>query len=374
MIELARHIEVLLLENDCVIIPGFGGFITHHSNAKRIEEEQLFLPPTRTIGFNPQLRMNDGLLVQSYMQAYDTDFSDASRMVDKAARELINALRQEGMVNIHGIGEMRLGMNNNYNFHPNEDGLLTPGLYGLSSFEISVLKAEEKRDEKRVIPEVSRPKEVYEIRINRALLRHTVAAAAAIITFFFLSVPVENTYVEEENYAMLGTAGLFENIREQSVATTLLPWLNEAGSKQHTQTSQAKRKEMGNTSRNLKPVSIRTEKVAPRQSAPERKTPAGNGKAEISEPERETKETPPVLKSGIPVYNIIVASVTNKSDALKTVEQLKSKGYSSASVIEGNGKIRISLMFVSSPSEAYKKINQFKENGVFKDAWLLTSN
>lgn len=26
MIELARHIEILLLENDCVIIPDFGGF------------------------------------------------------------------------------------------------------------------------------------------------------------------------------------------------------------------------------------------------------------------------------------------------------------------------------------------------------------
>ena len=30
MIELARHIEILLLENDCVIIPDFGGFIAHY--------------------------------------------------------------------------------------------------------------------------------------------------------------------------------------------------------------------------------------------------------------------------------------------------------------------------------------------------------
>ena len=27
MIELAQHIETLLLENDCVIVPGFGGFV-----------------------------------------------------------------------------------------------------------------------------------------------------------------------------------------------------------------------------------------------------------------------------------------------------------------------------------------------------------
>lgn len=31
MIELAQHIEVLLLENDCVIVPGFGGFVAYYT-------------------------------------------------------------------------------------------------------------------------------------------------------------------------------------------------------------------------------------------------------------------------------------------------------------------------------------------------------
>ena len=31
MIELARHIEILLLENDCVIVPELGGFIAHYN-------------------------------------------------------------------------------------------------------------------------------------------------------------------------------------------------------------------------------------------------------------------------------------------------------------------------------------------------------
>lgn len=79
MIELAQHIEVLLLENDCVIIPGFGGFIAHYAPAMRVAEENIFLPPTRVIGFNPQLRLNDGVLVQSYMAVYDTNFSDATK-------------------------------------------------------------------------------------------------------------------------------------------------------------------------------------------------------------------------------------------------------------------------------------------------------
>ena len=67
MIELAKHIEVLLLENDCVIVPGLGGFIAHYRSSIYNKEMREFYPPVRTIGFNPKLVMNDGLLVQSYM-------------------------------------------------------------------------------------------------------------------------------------------------------------------------------------------------------------------------------------------------------------------------------------------------------------------
>ena len=55
MIELAKHIEVLLLENDCVIVPGLGGFIAHNRQAEFKESENRFTAPARTIGFNPQL-------------------------------------------------------------------------------------------------------------------------------------------------------------------------------------------------------------------------------------------------------------------------------------------------------------------------------
>ena len=42
MIELDRHIEILLLSNDCVIVPGLGGFMTHHVEARYDEDDQMF--------------------------------------------------------------------------------------------------------------------------------------------------------------------------------------------------------------------------------------------------------------------------------------------------------------------------------------------
>ena len=82
MIELERHIEILLLSNDCVIVPGFGGFTAHHIEARYAETEQLFLPPLRTLGFNPQLTMNDSLLALSYVEAYDISYPEALRRIE----------------------------------------------------------------------------------------------------------------------------------------------------------------------------------------------------------------------------------------------------------------------------------------------------
>ncbi len=215
MIELLQHIEVLLLESDCVIIPTFGGFVSHYAPARWMDEESIFLPPTRSIGFNPQLKMNDGLLVQSYMASYCTDFSDASKLVDKGVKELVQTLHEEGKIEIHGIGTMCLTIHDILQFQPFEDGLLTPHLYGLSSFEIDKLEYKIKAKEKATELIHSNPK-VYEIRINRSFLRTSIAMAAAILIFFFMSTPIENTYVERTNYAQLIPSELFEsaNIRD----------------------------------------------------------------------------------------------------------------------------------------------------------------
>ena len=77
VIELERHIEILLLSNDCVIVPDFGGFMAHHVDAHYDEEETIFLPPQRTLGYNPQLKINDSLLAQSYVEAYYISYPEA---------------------------------------------------------------------------------------------------------------------------------------------------------------------------------------------------------------------------------------------------------------------------------------------------------
>ena len=111
--------------------------MAHHVEAKYDEEEQLFLPPLRTLGFNPQLTMNDSLLVQSYVEAYDMSYPEALRRIEDEVNELKQQIENKGSYDINGIGTLTLNENGKYIFTPCEAGILTPELYGLSSFEMA---------------------------------------------------------------------------------------------------------------------------------------------------------------------------------------------------------------------------------------------
>ena len=139
MIELGRHIEILLLNNDCVIVPNLGGFLTHHVEARYDNRDSMFIPPLRTLGFNPQLTMSDPLLAQSYADAYDISYPEAVAMLEREVESVKNQIEQEGQYEFTDLGVLSLSDEGRYEFEPNEAGLLTPMLYGLSSIEMPLL-------------------------------------------------------------------------------------------------------------------------------------------------------------------------------------------------------------------------------------------
>lgn len=376
MIELARHIEILLLENDCVIIPDFGGFIAHYQPARYIKEENLYLPPVRTIGFNPQLTINDGLLVQSYMQAHHTDFPDATRMIEKEVDELKENLYKEGCAEMHGIGVLHYDIHSTYEFHPNEDGALSPALYGLSSFSINRLEylaSTISATTRELLPKHEKRKRT--VHFKRQWIGNAVAVAVAVVLFFFLSVPVENTYVDKGNYASLGTDGLFEAIRSQSLATTLIAV--------PTKPQQPKKTSIKNNQNTLKPVVVKVEKVGKAKGTAPKNAVVTSTEQQPAKPASkpvtanksvpEKKETVAPAASPKSNYCIIVSSLPTAGDAQQVLNDYKQKGYKDAAVIEGNGRYRLSLCSFADKAAAYKKLNELKQNDAFKNAWVLSS-
>lgn len=359
MIELAQHIETLLLENDCVIVPGFGGFVAHYSPATRVKEENIFLPPTRTIGFNPQLKLNDGVLVQSYMSAYDTSFADASRIVEKEVNEFIGLLHEEGKAHLDNIGEIQSNIYGNYEFVPYDYKITTPSLYGLDSFEIHELSALQQKEKVLIPTYPEKEKKTFEISINRAYLRNAAAMIAAIVLFFAFSTPVENTDVQKNNYAQLLPSELFEQIEKQSVAITPVYVKNDAAqqakkfsaSSASTKTSSAK-KHTTDKAKTSKPIAVREVKVVKQETA----TPAPAVKSQ------ESANHP---------FHIIVAGGISLKDAEAIATQLKSKGFADAKALNTDDKVRVSISSFNNRDEATKQLLELRKNETYKNAWLL---
>ena len=373
MIELAQHIEALLLENDCVIVPGLGGFVAHYAPATRVEEENIFLPPTRIIGFNPQLKMNDGLLVQSYMSVYGTNFSDATKIVEREVDELIAALHEEGKVDLPNVGEVRYTIHNTFDFAPYDNKITTPYLYGLDAFEMRELSAIEKPQAEKIIPApaaIGKEKRSYAIKFNRAYLTNVAAVAVVIFLSFFFSTPIENTEVIEENYAKLLPDELFEKIEKQSLAITPIVV------KQNTPARKSAKKQTGTQKKVVAPVAVREVKVgktpvvSTETTAKEQASHSVSATADAPKHNVQLVAKPAVANPKRP-YHIIIASVGTEKDAETMAAQLVAKGFSGAKAIVGDGKMRVSIESCGTEVEAYQALVRIRENETYKNAWVL---
>lgn len=359
MIELAQHIENLLLENDCVIVPNFGGFVAHYTSAIRVKDENLFYPPCRSIGFNPQLKINDGVLVQSYMSVLDTSFSDATKRVEKDVKELVARLHEEGKVELENIGEIRYTIHDTYEFVSFDNKLTTPYLYGLDSFEMKELSSLRQVDKKPSSAYTSpSEKKTYEIKINRAFIRNSVAVIAAIILFFAFSVPVENTYIEKNNYAQLLPSELFEQIENKSVAMTPV----EVAMPKKAQQNKTSKKLSANQAQISRPIAVKEVKVL---SKPTTDQPTKEVKKAVESSSAVTSQ------SGNGKFHIIVASSISMKDAEAMTKDLKAKGYSNAKTLATNGKIRVSILSCATRDEATKQLLKLRENKNYESAWTL---
>ena len=405
MIELAQHIEALLLENDCVIVPGLGGFVGHYTPAVRLAEENRFLPPARVIGFNPSLKMNDGLLVQSYASVYGTSFSDATRRIEHQVCRLQNKLYEEGKVELANIGELRCSVYGALSFVPFDSKLTTPYLYGWQGFEMRELQAMPQQRtaaagaDKSVAP-IHRRRRNF--RMQGAMIRHAMSAVAAVLLFFLLSTPIENTGMMEENYARLMPSELFSQMGHPSLVVTPVgldvPAVAQQQPKKKVTVPVAVKEVKVKAAATAKAMPTeKTVKAAPAEKAVKAVSAEKTIKAVSAEKaakdtkavlaEKTAKAVPaekagqtakvipaeklvPAAKAAKP-YHIIVASVGSEQDAHRMAEQLKQKGFSKACAVIGNGKMRVSIQACSSEAEAYKALKEIRAMEAYQSAWVL---
>ena len=342
MIQFDRHIEILLLSNDCVIIPGFGGFMAHYVEARTDVRDNAILPPMRTVGFNPKLTLNDSLLAQSYVEVYDISYPDAVARIEDEVRELRQHLENDGEYTLNDVGVLRLNGEGQYEFEPCSAGILTPSLYGLSYYSmktVSQLEVELKPavqpgmglgpqlppDQRTVAMQQSvetvQKKEEARWRPASmvALWRGVAAACVAAMTFMLIPAPLANS-------GQVVKGGIDTHLLDR-----VMPHDVTTGEEHVTKLIRA--------SRPIAPVQQRSEVKA--------------------EPEQ---------KNG---YTLVFASRVSRSNAVRYAAELQRRGLSEAEALLLPKGAKVVCGHYATEPEARRALRKFTSRSEYADVWIM---
>lgn len=380
MNELSRHIEILLLSNDCVIVPGFGGFVAHHKVAEYDMEEKTFYPPQRVLGFNSQLVLNDSLLVQSYAEAYDLSYPEALRKIENEVEEIKQQIEIEGEYKFRGIGTVSKTAEGYYDFEPCVAGLVSPGLYGFTSYIMDAVNGVADADgasdtedsaEKKLLSaadvvtgetevdvkddaedtedveddEVEDEEEERGIYVSYKKMWY--AAAASLI---LLLLPLAY------NSLTVGRGSQSSNVIRGSVGDTGKEVVSKIGEGIDTFMKATNSESVPADTVNI------TEKTVKQEAAGET----------VADTKVQAEKTGEVSKETVKgQYSIIMASRVSKKGAEDFVKRLNRAGYKEASVYEAGSMRRVVYGSYGSEREAERALNVLKKkNETFAGTWV----
>ena len=123
-----EYIEELLYLYDCVIVPGFGGFIGVYAEAAIDEKRGAIRPPRKTVIFNRHLQQNDGLLIEWIARKEAIPYEKAERRVALFREELRVRLNQKQEVAFGRLGTFSTDRRLNISFAPSGHSFLADTL------------------------------------------------------------------------------------------------------------------------------------------------------------------------------------------------------------------------------------------------------
>ena len=137
-----KYIQDLLYRYECVILPGFGAFITQQHSAGIHDITGEFFPPKKTVSFNRQLIKNDGLLANYLMEAEKVSYENAVERIEQFVNELELVLEKNTTVNLEHIGSLTLTEGGKLQFEPAAGTNFMKEAFGLSNFTRSTVTRE----------------------------------------------------------------------------------------------------------------------------------------------------------------------------------------------------------------------------------------
>jgi CCDC81-like prokaryotic HU domain 1/CCDC81-like prokaryotic HU domain 2 len=122
-IDISKHIEKLLFEHDTLIIPGFGGFTATRSPATVDYAGSSAFPPSKTLVFNENLKIDDGILSYDVSRAHGLSAEEAKQAIQDFVDQTIIQLNAREIVALPGVGRLYKNYEQKIQFLPDANNL-----------------------------------------------------------------------------------------------------------------------------------------------------------------------------------------------------------------------------------------------------------
>ncbi|NQT76647.1 MAG: SPOR domain-containing protein [Bacteroidetes bacterium] len=332
-----KYISELLFDHDCVILPGFGGFLTNYSGARIHPIKHSFHPPARSIVFNANLRTNDGLLIDHIARARKIAYNEASALVKDYSASCLHELEAGNTIHFKHIGSCRLGKEKNLIFDPDTSSNYLADAFGLPSFVSPAIRRETVRQrlEKQLTPRPVAPEARKKRNLRPALgwaAGIAIPVAAALLMYFF-----NPSFVKDLNTSY---SSFVPSIKFSAGEAAPSP---------------------GTFSKDAEFVDFR---IIPEKAVADVAVVA------------ETEQLPEAIPEATPVktlkkYQIVVGAFSIESNAKKYVSALRSREYDATIIgLSSTGLFRVSISGMDARNDALSMLAQVRreEN---PSAWLL---
>lgn len=135
-IDIAAHLEKLIFLHDTLIIPAFGGFTSVRAPAAVDYAGGAVTPPSKTLTFNENLTVDDGVLVDELCKAYAIPADEARAAIQAFVDQIQAQLNQREIVTLTGVGRLYKNYVQKIQFLPDATNFHA-GSYGLPPLQFS---------------------------------------------------------------------------------------------------------------------------------------------------------------------------------------------------------------------------------------------
>jgi len=366
---LSKYIRDLLYRYECVIIPGFGGFLTKTISAKIDERSHTLHPPSKRLGFNSQLTENDGLLANYIASVdkvpYKTAINFIKLEVEKWQTQLIN---QD--VVLEEVGTFSLNNENKVLFEPDPNANFLTDSFGLTSLVAPVVFRADYMNEEVVFDSISDVLTEEEIFVNSENIKRGISpffkyAATFVILLsigYFLTKQIINNNELEKQVAEI------EADQESTINKRIQEATFEINKTLPAITIKVKKDNL---------VETDIDETASQQTENTDETLLDKTTVESLETSDETSNTTnqrlekPINIVTTYKYHVIGGAFGEPANAEKKLKQLVAKGYDARIVgINKRQLTQVAFGSYATMEEAENVLNEIRKT-VEKDAWVL---